>query len=364
MSNPVPDSPKWQPGDPQAQSNPLDYYQPSKVIPSPPDDRDFQATEHSPFVALAAPRAVLPRKYLMPDPWGLIDQKTRGSCSAFGACGLARTSFARVGVNFDPSEEAQYALVREVEGTLGQDDGAAPRDNMDVMAKTGIADEADAVYLSKPLTWTPDAGLRAKMANRRITKYFVSPDDATIKQTVYGTGTDDGLDVSACFVLYKNFGPDPSFNIPMPAMGQWGGHNMRVRGWDDDRAMPGTTRRGAWYIKNQWNGWGDQNGCAWISYAHAHLAPGSGGLWYSDTWAAVVDAPPAPPAPTPTPGTYTVRINQWVATTDGSNWAITRLAEVPFTPDGPGYIGVALLGPDGTEQATPADSFLHYGGTA
>lgn len=299
----VPDSPKRQPAPPEAIADPLSYYKPSMVDPSPPDERDHTADEHSPFrvAALGEPPPPRPRRYMMPDPWGLTNQQNRGSCSAFAAAGQARTAFARVGRDFDPSEEVQYALVREVEGTLGQDSGAYPRDNQQVMQKVGVAYESDAPYLSQSLSWVPPQSLRDSMAGRRIDNYFVAGDDEAIKQTMWGTGKDDGFDVGFAFILYKNFNPDADNNIPLPAGGQWGGHNIRGRGYDDDRPMPDGSV-GAWWVKNQWNGWGDPNGGAWISYRHANLGLNAGGLWRGDTWVSVVNGTvPTPPTPDPQP---------------------------------------------------------------
>lgn len=311
MTQPV-TSPKYSVHKPE-EVDPLEYYKPA-VQPSPPDERDYTHEEHSPFLA-AAPMVQLPRSYTMPDTWGLLDQDGRGSCAAFQACGMARTSFARIGVKFDPSEEVQYALCREIENGLCQDPGSFPRDHMKVQAEIGIADEADAPYLSHDLCWVPDAALRAKMASRRITSYFVAGTIDAIKQNVYGTGNNDGFDVAACFVLYKNFFPDNNNNIPKPSGAVWGGHAMRIRGWDDDRVFPDGSR-GGFYLKNQWSGWGDDMGCAWVSYAMCNLTEDKGGMWWGDTWVAVVNGnvnpqpnpnpdPNPNPTPDPTPDQYT-----------------------------------------------------------
>lgn len=92
-------------------------------------------------------------------------------------------------------------------------------------------------------------------------------------------------------------------------------HVVGITGWDDSKAVPGTSAKGAFLVRNQWSKqWGDAGEC-WIGYGSHQIG--------TEAAAVILDAPvppppvppgpvppgPVPPGPTPpvppTPGGFT-----------------------------------------------------------
>jgi C1A family cysteine protease len=276
--------------------NALDVFKPS-AIPSEVDDRDY------PFPrAKALSPTALPRRFLLPeDP--ADNQMDRGTCMIFTAEDIARNEARRsLGVLFDPSEEYGYARYNELDGTLGQDNGAFPRDAMAQVCE-GILLESLRPYRSTPLSQGTTEAERAEAAKRHAVEYVLCNTQFDEMAAIF-----ESRYVALCLTIMRNFVPDAQGYVPLPDRGAgiWGGHAMRKTGWDLDMVHNGFT--GFWRCKNQWSqSWGDR-GYFWIPMQIDNLrsvydSNDQGGTWHQGAYTlnGFIDQTIPQPQPEPNP---------------------------------------------------------------
>jgi C1A family cysteine protease len=217
------------------------------------------------------------------------DQKSCGSCWAFGTLGAFEGSYARVeNALIDTSE--QDVLSCSHDGSCNGGWWA-----FDYVESTGVAGEEDYPYTATDVPCRTDV----PRPFRALTWGYVSqdseiPDVASLKQALCDHGpVAIAVNVTTAFQAYTG----GVFNEHDP--GQIN-HAITLIGWDDAKQ--------AWLIKNSWGhawgetgGFGTESGYMWISYD-------SNKVGYGAAWVEPVSALPPltptqpPPPPTPVPG--------------------------------------------------------------
>src|SRR6204780_4997844 len=92
------------------------------------------------FPAMGLPPAVDLRAGMPP----VYDQSTLGSCTCNAGAAVVDYERKRQGLAFmNPSRLWLYYKVRELEGSLGSDSGAQPRDVLTILATQGVPHETD-----------------------------------------------------------------------------------------------------------------------------------------------------------------------------------------------------------------------------
>jgi C1A family cysteine protease len=239
------------------------------------------------------PMARPPAVDLRPSTSSVRDQGNLGSCVGFAAAtgmrefleNTAKQSLTVMSPLF------LYYQCRVIEGTVGEDVGAEPRDVMKVLVGQGCAPEADWPYVISKFTKAPSAQAVKNAKTYTVASYHrLANLDEALDCLAGGSGLVIGFDVYASF---EDIGANG--DMPMPQSGEQllGGHAVFVVGYKLDPTCPGG---GYLIVKNSWGaGWGDHG---YFYMPFAFVTPAN----VSDMWVAVGNAPvPVPPTPTPTP---------------------------------------------------------------
>jgi C1A family cysteine protease len=252
--------------------------------PSKPDARDYVYSVLAPQ-AVALPASVDLRSQCSP----VRDQGQLGSCTGFAIAvgmreflqGATPTPTPNPGCSplqwlqkfFAPRFKLALALTplsplflyyeeRVLEGTVGEDAGAEPRDGFKVLNQMGCASEAAWPYIISQFTVAPSAAAMQSAGDFKISAYQRLTDLTGMKTCLAGS---NGFVVG--FYVYESFesiGSDGK--MPMPASGEQvlGGHAVFVAGYSDDASWPGG---GYLIVKNSWGtSWGN-NGYFYMPYA-------------------------------------------------------------------------------------------------
>jgi C1A family cysteine protease len=243
-------------------------------IPDLPDQRDLR---------YAAPRAPagLPRKVdlrkAMP---AVYDQGELGSCTA-NAIGAA-VQYARLKgkrrPDFVPSRLFVYYNERVIEGSVGQDAGAALRDGMKAIAKLGVCTEDQP---RKAWNWPYDVARFAERPPRPAFAYGLS-NQAVVYSRVEQAPSQmkgclaDGFPFVFGFSVYESFESAAVARtgvVPMPGPKEHavGGHAVLAVGYDDSSQR--------FIVRNSWGtGWGKAGYCT-MPYAYVGDGDLAADLW-------------------------------------------------------------------------------------
>jgi C1A family cysteine protease len=253
--------------------------------PSKPDTRDFLYKAIAPKAAVALPPSVDLRDKCSP----VRDQGQLGSCTGFAiavgmreflegatptptpppspGCSLAKLlpKFATQGLKLALTPLSPLFLYyeeRALEGTIGEDAGAEPRDGFKVLNQTGCATEVTWPYIISRFADAPSAAAVQSAADFKIATYHRLADLTEMKTCLAG-----GSGFVIGFYVYSSFeaiGSDGKMPMPKPGEQLLGGHAVFVAGYFDDASWPGG---GYLVVKNSWGaGWGAQ-GYFYMPYA-------------------------------------------------------------------------------------------------
>jgi C1A family cysteine protease len=177
------------------------------------------------------------------------DQKSCGSCVAFGAVATVESTFRRQRQNanlaVDLSEAHLFFCHARARGRSCST-GWWPNEAFDDFKSKGVCDEACYPY---NLSNTDCSGLCSNWAGRvvKITGYgAVTGQPSKIKEWVSTKGP-----VCACYIVYQDFFSYRSGIYRHVTGAQAGGHCVTIIGYNDSP--------GYWICKNSWGeGWGEQ----------------------------------------------------------------------------------------------------------
>ena len=266
-------------------------------IKSKPDHRDYVYRR----ISKTLPDSVDLRPLASP----VRDQGQLGSCTGF-AIAVGLREFLE---NVDKwpftelSPQFLYYQERVIEGTVGYDSGAEPRDGLKVLASMGCAPESDDPYNVSTFTQEPSS---AAVADAKFYPISIYSNLATL--TDVQDAHANGLGVVLGFEVYESFeniGADGVMPMPKPNEQDLGGHCVFSVGYKNDTTYPGG---GYLIVKNSWGtGWGDK-GYFYMPYAYVNPTN------VSDMWVAQTSDSPAPvPTPTPTPVPTPGCLPSWVS---------------------------------------------------
>jgi hypothetical protein len=207
------------------------------------DKRDKRDYLHSPFL-VEIPTAVDLSKYCPP----VRDQGNLGSCVGFGIAGNLSGTAKQCSVYsewFSPSWV--YSGARLIEGTLGSDSGAYPRDALDFLLKNGCLLEhfkpySDTLDTTDPTTWNVAKNARdwPLVTYIRVTDGVPNICDAIAQGYFISIGSpwyDSWIDVGSDGTL-----PEDYSSVA-------GGHETFLFGYDQTKKV--------FYGQNSWNvDWG------------------------------------------------------------------------------------------------------------
>jgi C1A family cysteine protease len=253
--------------------------------PSKPDARDLLYRTIAP-TAVALPPSVDLRSQCSP----VRDQGQLGSCTGFAiavgmreflenatptpptppspGCSLAsllpKFITRRFKLALTPlSPLFLYYEERVLEGTVGVDAGAEPRDGFKVLNQMGCAKEVDWPYdISRFTVAPPDAAVKSA-GDYKVAAYHRLTDLTDAKTCLAG-----GAGFVLGFYVYSSFESiGANGKMPMPASGEQviGGHAVFAAGYFDDPSWAGG---GYLVVKNSWGiDWGD-HGYFYMPYAY------------------------------------------------------------------------------------------------
>jgi len=242
-------------------------------IKQKPDVRDYLMTD--PLIRphlRVVPIKALPSNYTglkqYVDKIPVRDQMNYGACTSFAGAGIMEfydESNPLIKNTMDFSEMYLYYFNRYVmngDTPPSGDEGCTIRDTMTAMQVWGIGLESAFAYTTQNFDKQPSQVVIDTAKTYDVSKYFIIPDDIykvnAIKQSIYaGVPVMAGWDVHESIFHVGSDGLEPyassnSVNDPLA-----GGHARYLWGWDDAVSVPGTTSKGAFYVRNSWGpSWG------------------------------------------------------------------------------------------------------------
>jgi C1A family cysteine protease len=216
--------------------------------PDLPDPRDLTAPMQ--MLSIRAAMSVDLRNQYMPS---VYDQGTLGSCTA-NAIGAAYEYLQKKSGlrDYMPSRLFIYFGERQIEGTIGSDDGAMIRDGMKVIAKLGVPHETLWPYTISKFTQTPAAQAYNDALKHQCIKYR----RVSVGETAVRNALTLGCPVVFGFSVPESFEGDeiattgmfrPQANEPII-----GGHAVLAVGY---KTISGTLYA---IVRNSWgSAWGD-----------------------------------------------------------------------------------------------------------
>jgi C1A family cysteine protease len=175
------------------------------------DERDLNYL----FAKVALPTKALPHTDLRPGMPPVYDQGSLGACTAFGTGkGFREYLLKKTGGWVPLSALDLYYRERELEGTIGEDSGASPRDGFKILTKVGIAPDRDFPYDVTKFTHAPSAQATKDAAKYKIKAYHRVDTLEEMKQAL-SQGRPVGLAI-AVYASFESATVAHSGVIPMP----------------------------------------------------------------------------------------------------------------------------------------------------
>ncbi len=214
-------------------------------VPDRPDQRDKL------YSAIAKPPKTLPGKVDLSVQCSPVeDQGQLGSCTANALVGNLEFLERKAGQAVtDLSRLFIYYNERAMEGTVGEDAGAAIRDGVKSLVKQGVCTEKKWPYQIAKFTAKPSAVCYKEAANRQVTSYHRILTLQQMKQCLA-----EGYPFVFGFTVYESFesaavAKTGKLNLPKPSEKNLGGHAVCAVGYDD------TAKR--FLVRNSWGAdWG------------------------------------------------------------------------------------------------------------
>ena len=191
------------------------------------------------------------------------DQGNLGSCTAHGTGRIWSHRYAVEKATQNPPIPSRlfiYYNERALDGTIGQDAGAAVSDGLNVLANLGAPLESDWPYdVSQFAIKPPDQAYTDALQEIALQYEAVNVDLTSIKQALAA-----GNPITMGFTVFESF--EESWAVPgmmpmpNPSEQVLGGHCVCMDGYDDSK--------NAFHCMNSWGtGWGLSGGF-WMPYAN------------------------------------------------------------------------------------------------
>ncbi len=214
-------------------------------VPDRPDQRDKL------YSAIAAPPKAMPSKVDLSAKCSPVeDQGQLGSCTANALVGNLEFLEWKAGqIVTDLSRLFIYYNERAMEGTVGEDAGAAIRDGVKSLVKQGVCTEKKWPYQIAKFTAKPSAACYKEAADRQVTSYHRILTLQQMKQCLA-----EGYPFVFGFSVYESFesaavAKTGKLNLPKQNEKNLGGHAVCAVGYDD------STKR--FLVRNSWGAdWG------------------------------------------------------------------------------------------------------------
>jgi len=153
--------------------------------------------------------------------------------------------------------------------------------------KGALLEASDTYHSSKTYLNPCCTATGRPLPNRRINgTRWVSNNITALKNAVYSKGPI----VTAYFAespggthWYPKSGTtiNTIYHYPSPPADLGTNHEVLIIGWDDNKAWPVGTGKGAWLIKNSWGSFNSMGGYFWLTYGSANV--GSDAMYYTST---------------------------------------------------------------------------------
>lgn len=248
-------------------------------IPDLPDHRDFPSEVFNVVQLDASGNPEQTPVPTMVDLRGgfspVEDQGQLGSCTANAGIALVEYMERKYGKGayVDGSRLFLYKNSRKLAGFTG-DSGAYLRDTIKALRLFGVPPESSWPYDITKFDVEPDAFNYAYAQNFKSLRYFRVDMPGYDNEKILGeikSKVSKGIPLmfgtSVYNGIFRSVGDIP---FPNPTEQCVGGHAMVICGFDDARSCIGTTRPGAFLIRNSWGpNWG-QSGYGWLPYEYLY----------------------------------------------------------------------------------------------
>lgn len=242
------------------------------------DNRDFTFTAR-PAQVIAIPTSADLRQFDTP----ILDQGNIGSCTSQALAAVVQWLQNKTMGTYTPvSRLFNYYFSRILEDVKG-DEGSTLRAAAKSLNHDGDPPENLWPYVESKVNATPSNAAHDEALNWQSLKYYICNTNQD-KKAALGVS---GLPFMGGFTVYDTrnsiYDVGASGNIPVPTNSErnnvLGGHAIAFMGFEDAH-INSDSSRGAWLIKNSWNGWGSNcpttqlpngtktNGYAWLPYSY------------------------------------------------------------------------------------------------
>jgi len=198
-------------------------------VPDRPDQRDQL------YASIAAPPAVLPPKVDLRAGCSAVENQGQlGSCTANALVGNLEFLEKKAGQPVtDLSRLFIYYNERAMEGTVGEDSGAAIRDGVKSLVHQGVCGEQSWPYNIARFTQKPPPACYQSAADHKVTSYHRVVGLLQMRQCLA-----EGYPFVFGFTVYTAFespavAKTGKLNLPKPAEKSLGGHAVCAVGYDD-----------------------------------------------------------------------------------------------------------------------------------
>lgn len=223
-----------------------------------PDFRDHVYAAMDSFIPIPPSVDLRTTGFLPP----VYDQADLGSCTGNAIAAAFDFERARQKKPFlNPSRLFIYYNEREMEGSVGDDSGAAIRDGMKSARNLGVCPESLWPYDVNRFADKPDSACYTDALNNQVLRYArIGPSQ---KQML--TCLAYGFPFVFGFSVYESFDSDPVAStgiVPMPSAGEalLGGHAVLCCGYDKAKKV--------FLVRNSWSQRWGQDGYCWMPFEY------------------------------------------------------------------------------------------------